>query len=334
MLARWRSFYREPETIFWTFLFPLMLSVALGVAFRNRPADLSFVGVEDGPGAGAALDALAKSPDLVPKRVAAGQASGWLRTGKLALVIVPGEPPTYRYDPMRPEGRVARLLVDNALQRAAGRVDPVAVREATITEPGSRYIDHLVPGLVGVGLMQAGFWGVGYVIVEMRTRKLVKRLVATPMRKADFLLAFVLVRAFFLVVELPVLLGFGALAFQVPVHGSVALLAAEAVLGSLMFAGLGLLVAARAQTVQTVTGLINLASMPMFIVSGTFFSASRFPEVVQPLIRVLPLTALNDALRAVMLDGAGLAGVARETGIMAAWAVASFALALKLFRWQ
>lgn len=334
VLARWRGFYREPETIFWAFVFPLLLSVALGIAFRNRPAQPAPVGVEDGAGAGALLAALAKSTALAPRRVAPEAAAAALRTGKLDLVVAPGPPPIYRFDPTRPEGRVARLLVDDAIQRAAGRLDPAPVRDAAVIEPGSRYIDFLIPGLAGMGLMQSGLWGVGYVIVEMRTRKLVKRLVATPMRKRDFLLGFVLVRAFFLLVELPVLFGFGALAFQVPIRGSIVLLAAEAMLGSLVFAGIGLLLAARAQTVQTVSGLINLVSMPMFIASGTFFSAARFPVVVQPVIRVLPLTALNDALRAVMLEGAGIGGVARETGILVAWGVVSFAVALRVFRWQ
>lgn len=334
VLARWRGFYREPETIFWAFVFPLLLSVALGIAFRNRAPAPAPVGVEDGAGAGALFTALAQSPALAPRRVTPEEAGRALRSGKLDAVVAPGPPPTYRFDPTRPEGRMARLLVDDALQRAAGRVDPVSARDAAVTEPGSRYIDSLIPGLAGMGLMQSGLWGVGYVIVEMRTRKLVKRLVATPMRKRDFLLGFILVRAFFLLFELPVLFGFGALAFHVPIRGSIVLLGAEALLGSLVFAGIGLLVAARAQTVQTVSGLINLVSVPMFIASGTFFSASRFPDVVQPLIRALPLTALNDALRAVMLDGAGLGGVAKETGILLAWGVVSFAVALRLFRWQ
>jgi ABC-type multidrug transport system permease subunit len=332
-LARWRSFFREPSAIFWTFGFPLVLAIALGIAFRNRPPDPLDVGVVAGPEAERLRAALARG-DLRPAVLDEAAAARALATGKLALLVAPGPPRAYRFDPTRPEGRLARLVVDDLLQRADGRIDPTATVEARITEPGSRYIDFLIPGMVGMGLMQSGLWGIGFVIVEMRTRKLVRRMVATPMKKTDFLLAFVLMRALFLVAELPIILGFAALVFAVPLRGSLVLLAAVALLGSFVFAGLGLLVAARARNTQTVQGLINLVSLPMFILSGVFFSSARFPEEMQPLIHMLPLTALNDSLRAVMLDGAGPVALAVPTLVMAVWGVASFAAALKLFRWS
>jgi ABC-2 type transport system permease protein len=338
VVARWRMFFREPGAVFWTFGFPILLSIALGIAFRERPPEPVAAAIVEGPGAEPVLDALAGSPGIKAKILDEPKAQGALRSGRVSIVIVPAregaEPLTYRFDPTRPESRIARLAIDDALQRAAGRVDPTRVAEAKVTEPGSRYIDFLIPGLVGMGLMQSGLWGIGYVIVEMRTRKLIKRMLATPMKKLDFLLSFVLMRAVFLLGELPVLLGFGALAFGVPLRGSIVLLASIAVLGSLVFAGIGLLVASRAQNTQTVSGLINLVSMPMFLASGTFFSSSRFPDAVQPVVRALPLTALNDALRAVMLDGAGPRAVAAQVAVLAAWGVVSFAAALRLFRWR
>jgi ABC-type multidrug transport system permease subunit len=334
-LARWRSFVREPSAIFWTFGFPLILAIALGIAFRNRPPDPVDVAVV---GAGAEAErlraALAASRDVRARLLDEPAAAQALRTGKSALLVVAGPPRSYRFDPARPESRLARLVVDDLLQRADGRADPTRVSDAHVTEPGSRYIDFLIPGMVGMGLMQSGLWGIGFVIVDMRTRKLIKRLRATPMRRTHFLAAFVLMRALFLIVELPVLLGFAALVFDVPVRGSVALLAALATLGSLVFGGLGLLVASRARNTQTVSGLINLVSLPMFILSGVFFSSARFPEAMQPLIRLLPLTALNDSLRAVLLDGAGVATVAQPALVLVLWGALSFAAALKLFRWS
>jgi ABC-type multidrug transport system permease subunit len=176
-------------------------------------------------------------------------------------------------------------------------------------------------------------WSIGWVIVEARQKKLLKRLVATPMRRRDFLLSFVVMRFAFLVAEVPVLVGFGVLAFGVPVRGPVVALAAVAALGALAFSGLGLLVACRARNTQTVGGLINLVMMPMFVLSGVFFSAENFPAAMQPFIRALPLTALNDALRAVMNEGAGLVAVAPQAALLAGVAAASFAAALRLFRW-
>jgi ABC-type multidrug transport system permease subunit len=321
--------------IFWSFGFPIVLSIALGVAFRNRPAEPVLAAVEAGSEAAEATRAaLAKSADVEVKVLSPDEARAALRTGKVAIVVVPGSPRTYRFDPTRPESRLGRLVVDDVLQRADGRKDPTAVAEAMVTEPGSRYIDFLVPGLVGIGLMQSGLWGLGFVLVEMRTRKLLKRFVATPMRRIDFLLSFLLMRGIFLAVELPILLGFGWLVFNVPLRGSVVLLATLAALGSLSFGGIGLLVASRAQNTQTVSGLINLVSMPMFIGSGAFFSSSRFPDAVQPLLSILPLTALNNSLRAVMLDGAGPRQVLPQAVILLAWAGISLTAALKIFRWR
>ncbi len=142
---------------------------------------------------------------------------------------------------------MARLVIDDALQRAAGRADRYTATDTISAEPGSRYIDFLIPGMLGMGLMQSGLWGIGFVLVELRTQKLIKRLVATPMRRSHFLLSFILSRALFLAVELPVLLGFAKLVFGVPVRGSLLLLVGLSVLGSLVFAGLGLLCASRAQ---------------------------------------------------------------------------------------
>jgi len=334
VLSRWRMFYREPSALFWTYGFPILLALALGVAFRNRPPEPVDAVVQAGPGAEALREVLARSPAVNVRILDAQAAALALRSGQFAVVVVPGTPRTYRYDPTRPESRMARAIVDDRLQRAEGRSDPTAVQDTLVTEPGSRYIDFLIPGLLGFGLMSSGLWGVGFVIVEMRTRKLLKRLLATPMRKSDFLFSFVLMRGLFLLGELPVLLVFAYAVFDVPVRGSWALLAGLATLGSLTFAALGLLVASRAQNQQTVGGLINLVTMPMAIGSGVFFSAHRFPEAVQPVLALLPLTALNDSMRAVMLQGAGLGQVLRPTLILLAWGVLSVLLALRLFRWR
>jgi ABC-2 type transport system permease protein len=331
-LVRVREFTREPEAVFWALFFPIMITAGLGVAFRSRPAEVLKVATS----APAIAQALRQEPTLDVAELDQRAADQQLRTGKVALLAEPGPAGAvvYRYDDTNPEGRTARMVADRAIQRAAGRADPVANTDDIIREAGSRYIDFLVPGLVGLGIMSNTLWGLGFSIVDSRRRKLTKRLIATPMSKTYYLLSYLLWRMIVLVVEVGVPVGFGALVFGVPVRGRLVDMVVVCVLASLSFSALALLIASRARTIEAVSGLMNLAQVPMWILSGVFFSAQRFPDAVQPLIDALPLTALIDALRAHMLQGAGLAQLAPQLGVLTAWLVVCFALALKLFRWR
>ena len=337
MMARLREFYREPEAMFWVYGFPILLVVGLGIAFRNQPIERITVDVELGPQAEATLQVLKKQEKFVARIVTPDEARLHLRTGGTALVVKAshGSAPSYEYayDPSRPESELARNAVDDALQRAAGRQDPAQVTVKKFDEPGGRYIDFLVPGLLGMSLMGGGLWGVGFVTVDMRIRKLLKRFVATPMRKSDFLAGVMLSRLLFLVPEVFILLVFAWLAFGVVIYGNLLAVFFLILLGAVTFAGLGLLVASRAKTLEAVSGLMNLVMLPMWLLSGIFFSSERFPEAVQPLIKLLPLTALNNALRAVMQEGAPLTSQLPEIGLLSAWSVVTFVLALKWFRW-
>jgi ABC-type multidrug transport system permease subunit len=334
-LARWRSFFREPSAVFWSYGFPLIMTLALGIAFRSRapdPVDVAVIG----DGAATVVATLNKDPLMRARVMGRDEAMRALYAGKLTLVAdcAANGACAYNFDPTRPDSRLGRYQVNDVLQSAAGSKPAFTSTDHLQTAPGARYIDFLVPGLLGFGLLSSGLWGVGYVLVEMRTRKLLKRLVATPMSRVSFLGSFIAMRGVFLAIELPVLLGFGHYAFGVPVRGSLALVLLVAVLGSLTFAAMGLLVASRANNVQTVGGLINLATLPMSICSGVFFSASRFPDVLQPLIRALPLTALNDALRAVMLEGAGFMQILSQMAIIVAWGLVCGLGAAWWFRWR
>ena len=333
-LARMREFYREPEALFWVFGFPIVLAFALGIAFRNQgPGELN-VGVLRAPGDRAIAAALDRAPGLAAVVLDSAEAQGRLRTGRIALLVVPGDPVVYRYDATHTESRLARLEADEALQRARGRADAASVRDERTSEPGSRYIDFLIPGLLGMNLMGSGLWGVGFSVVSARTKKLLKRFVATPMRRSHYLTSFILSRLLFLFLEVAALVGFGWWIFDVGVRGSLGSLAFVTILGSLSFAGLGMLVASRARTMEAVSGLMNLVMLPMWILSGTFFSYARFPDAMQPFLKALPLTALNDALRAVMIDGTSIARLGAPLAIVAAWGLLSFAVALKIFRWR
>jgi len=331
-LVRFLEFVREPEALFWVFIFPILLAAGLGIAFRNRPAEVLRIA--------AVTPELAQSlrqEKLLEVQQLDGQAAQEaLRTGKVALLAVPGTSGAveYRYDDTNPEGRAARLLADRAIQRAAGRSNPVATSDRLMREAGSRYIDFLIPGLLGMNLMGSAIWSMGFAIVDARRKKLLKRLVASPMPRPYYLLSFLLSRILLLILEVGVLVGFGALFFHVPVRGSLADLTLLCILGSLSFAALGLLLVSRTKTIEAASGLMNLVIMPMWIASGVFFSSQKFPDIMQPVIKVLPLTAVIDSLRANMLQGSNLAQLAPQIGIMLFWLVICFALALKLFRWR
>jgi ABC-type multidrug transport system permease subunit len=333
-LARMREFYREPEAIFWVFGFPIVMAFALGIAFRNRGPEELRVGVQRSPEGAALAQLLDGTPNLSASLLDAEEGRQQLRSGRIALLVAPGNPLVYRFDPAREESRLARLEADEAIQRARGRAEVVRVEEQRVTEPGSRYIDFLIPGLLGMNLMGSGLWGIGFSVVQARTKKLLKRFMATPMRRSHYLSSFILSRLTFLCVEVAALIGFGWWIFGVGVRGSFATLALITIVGSLSFAGIGMLVASRARTIEAVSGLMNLVMLPMWILSGTFFSYARFPEAMQPFVKALPLTALNDALRAVMIDGASLAALHAPLGIVAGWGLASFVVALRIFRWR
>jgi ABC-type multidrug transport system permease subunit len=344
VLARLREFWREPEAVIWTYGFPIVMTVALGIAFRNRPIERVTVSVVEGPAAPAMQEALTTSETADRFQVTvfpAAEAQRQLRTGRTDVVVARDNATTdarprytYQYDPTRSESVLAYRAVDDQLQRVAGRSDVADMTLVEMNEPGGRYIDFLVPGLLGMNLMGGGLWGIGFVTVDMRVRKLLKRFLATPMKKTDFLLGVMLSRMVFMVPEVLVLLVFARYAFGVENHGSILAVTFLIVLGAVMFSGIGLLAASRAKTIEAVSGIMNLTMVPMWIFSGIFFSPDRFPDAVQPLIQALPLTPLIGTLRSVMLEGATLGELVVPISVMTAWSAVSFVLALKLFRWR
>lgn len=337
-LARLRDFIREPEAVFWVFGFPVLMTVLLGIAFREKPADKIAIDVQEGAYAQSAEAVLQQAGPFKVSVCAENTCRMRLRTNKTDLVVVSAEGPDpaydYLFDPTRNESLLAKNRVDDALQRAKGRKDAFAPKDREFKEPGGRYIDFLVPGLLGMSIMMGGLWGIGFVTVDMRIRKLLKRFLATPMKKTHFLAGIMLSRMLFLIPEVVILIAFAWLFFGVKVYGSIIATAFLVLLGSVAFSGMGLLVASRAKTLEAVSGLMNVTMLPMWILSGIFFSSSRYPDMAQPFIKVLPLTALLDALRAVMIDGSSIFSQTPQVAILAVWGIVTFAIALKIFRWQ
>jgi ABC-type multidrug transport system permease subunit len=330
-IVRFRLFLREPEAVFWIFIFPILLAVGLGIAFRNRPADVLQVGATTTQ----LTQALAADKGLTAATMDESGGTHALATGNILLLAIQRpDGVAYKYDDTNPDARTARLLADRAIQTAAGRREAVRAENELVHETGARYIDFVVPGLLGMNLMGSAMWGLGFSIVEARQKKLLKRLVASPMPKWQYLASFMLSRLAMLIIEVAMFLGFARLVFGVPFRGSLVELAFLCLLTSLAFTGLGLLAASRAKTMEAVSGLMNLVMLPMWILSGVFFSASRFPAVVQPVVRALPLTAAIDALRGNMLQGMNLGQEAVPVAILAAWFAVPFAVSLRIFRWR
>ncbi|TVP56422.1 MAG: ABC transporter permease [Gemmatimonadales bacterium] len=334
-LSRLRVMLREPEIIFWVFAFPLLLAIGLGVAFSDPMPDTPRVAIESGSGGERFIDALRADPEIEIRILGVEEASDALRRGEVSLVIAGDETTLqFRYDPTRAEARTARLAAERSIQREAGGPAPVTIRPQEVEQLGHRYIDWLIPGIIGFNLMSTGLWGIGFYITQSRQNRQLKRLIATPMPRGHFLLAQILARFVFLIGEIPLLILAAWLLFDVPMAGGIVSLAVVVLIGAASFCGLGLLASSRTRTTEGASGIINAIVMPMVVLCGVFFSTARFPDAMQPLIRILPLTPLNDALRAVYNDGLAFTAVAGELALLATWGIVAFVLALRWFRWQ
>jgi ABC-type multidrug transport system permease subunit len=333
--VRIRLVVRQPVMMFWVFAFPVLLAVVLAFAFRTSgPAD-SVVGIAAGAEGDAMAALIAKEPGVKIRRFDAGDAARVaLRSGAIDVLVDAGRPPVLHVQPARPEAETARLRVLRALELPPIDTRADAARVEAVAETGSRYIDFLLPGLIGLNVYGTGLWAIGFGIADARQKKLLRRLLVTPMRRSSYLASFLIFRLIFLAFEVTTLTAFGVWVLGVPLRGGVAGFAVATVIGAASFAGIGMLAVSRVKSIEGASGMINVATVPIWLFSGVFFSYERFPAMVQPLLRALPLTPLNDALRAIMLDGASLARVAPDLAIVALWGVVCFAAAIRLFRWE
>jgi len=339
ILARLLESFRDRSALYWSYVFPLVMLSVLGIAFKQRATSYMAVAVQQGAGAEGLVATLSADDRFRVLLCSREEARRALRSAKVDLLITvhldQQERYQYYFDPTKPTSVHARNAVDDVVQRAAGRTDVVLSKDCEATEPGSgRYVDFLVPGLLGIGVMGCGLWGVGYTVVDLRLRKLLMRFFATPMKKSHFLAAIMLSRLFFTICEVFFIVLISFFLFGTVNQGSYFAIAVLLLLGAFQFTGIGLLVASRTQTLETASGILNAVMLPMWLVSGTFFSSERFPEIFQPLIKILPLTILIDSVRSVMLEGIQLTSLSVSLALMVVWGIVPFILALRWFRWS
>ncbi len=335
---QFREFVREPASLFWSLLFPIGLSGVLGLAFTEKDPVTSRVAVERNAYVAPLQTKLeAIDPDtLLLNRFAfvyTSRADALLRLkrGEIALIVepLPAGRLAYHFDPRNEVARTQYLLLDKELSEAPGRESQIR----PVQTQGSRYIDFLIPGMIALGIMNSCVWGIGWGVIEWRIKKLLRQMVATPMRKTEFLLAHFATRLTLCMVEAGFLLLFAGTLFGVGLTGSPLAFAMVFTSGVAAFAGIAMLVAARPQKTYVGSGMINLVTLSLTIVSGIFFSYTNFPGWAAGLIEYLPLTLLADLLRKVFNEGAGLAQVAGKSVVLLAYGLVFFTAGLRVFKW-
>lgn len=361
VISQFKLFFREPGVVFWSFGFPVVMAWILGIAFANKGEILRNVAiVTENPAAVSALPKwLHEKSGTVDNQLSGEAELEWevgmnagdqarfrframseeeavlaLKRGQISLWIE-GSPETnlsYRFDPDNADARLTYLLLETAFREKISSEIKAEIRPLTMV--GIRYVDFLIPGLMAMSIMNACLWGIGWNLIELRIKKLLRRIVATPLRKSIFLISHGLNRMILSAAEMLLLYIFAYFYFDIRIQGSLLALALVFLSGYCAFAGIAILISSRVQNTQSGNGMINIVTMPMFILSGIFFSYHNFPDWLIPYVEVLPLTMLTNSLRGIITEGIGLAQVIQPSlGLFGIGAVC-FALGLKLYLWH
>jgi ABC-2 type transport system permease protein len=344
---QFKNFFREPAIIFWAVIFPILMAWVLGIAFTNKgeakktvavvgnitERHLAWLKPDSGNTVSKQFGEDIKNPTRV-KFVFIDEPAALLlmKRGEINLFLQQiADTITYRYDPQNPDAVNTYLMIEREINRNG---EPI-VRSSImpITTKGNRYIDFLIPGLIAMGIMNSCLWGISWNLIEFRMKKLLRRMVATPMRKQDFLLSNLITRTLIGAFETSMLLLFAFLYFRISLEGSILALMLIYFAGILAFAGIAIMVSARTANSQIGNGLINAVTLPMMILSGIFFSYHNFPDWCIPFIKYLPLTLLADSIRSIFIEGAGLKDIMMPFLVLTLTGVVTFFAGLKIYKW-
>ena len=345
LLIHLREFYREPAIIFWSLFFPAALAIGLGFAFRGPTNATIDIGVLVLPAqsdskqpASALLKRIEKLDRFQIHELAEAQAVQELKRGKLRILLqIDGNHITFLYDPQSDAAMKEAALLKAALlgsEVSESKNKKIQFSETSLNIPGTRYIDYLIPGLLSLGVLNACLWGIGWSLISMRMKKLLRRMAATPMNPNWFFLSFTIARIALVTVEAGFLMLVGYWVFDLKPAASIVSLIIMFLAGIVCFGGLAVLVGSHTENTQVGNGLINAASMPMMLFSGIFFSYHGFPEAIQPLIKVLPLTIFADAIRSMYLEGTGLTDLWLSIVSLVVMGVVFFVTGRRFFKWS
>jgi ABC-2 type transport system permease protein len=335
-MVHFRTFVREPAILFWAVLFPILMAWVLGIAFSNQ-GDISrtvyVTGSETAEGM-SGIQSYGEAPGPVMKvkfeRHSMEESVRAIKRGIITLFIeLKGDSILYHYDPVNTEAHITRLTLERGLtgsRSSTSNIKPLDVQ-------GTRYIDFLIPGLISLGIMNSCLWGISWNLIETRMKKLLRRMVATPMKKYIFLTSLMVTRIILGSLETILLIAFAWFYFGTEISGSITAFALVFLSGVLAFTGIGILTASRTDKSEVGNGLINAVTLTMTILSGIFFNYHNFPEWAVSFIQYLPLTILADATRAIFIESATIDDVALPIGILTVTGLVTFAGGLKIFKW-
>lgn len=330
-LMRVRLLSRQREILFFIFVLPLMLMTGLALAFRDQTGPEVKAVVVGDP---ALAERLGADRTLVVESVATeAEAELRVRRGQVDALVLPGQPPRVVVTEGRPESKLAQLMVTDALERLDGRRPPAQVAVSHVRGAGTRYIDFLIPGMIGYQLLAHGLFSLGVLLVEMRVGRMLRRLKVSTVSRFHMLLGLVLGQLFQSLTEAAVMLGAAYVLFGVRCVGSLPLFLGFTVLSTICFGGIAVAMGARPRSMEMFQSVSHVMLMPVVLVSGVFFSAERFPAAIQPFLKLIPSRAAIDGMRAIFTEGAGLGDVLMPGLVVAAWGALAFIFGVRAFRW-
>ncbi|MCX6231931.1 MAG: ABC transporter permease [Bacteroidetes bacterium] len=362
--ANFRELMREPAVLFWGIIFPILMSIGLGAAFSAKQDVIRKVGIIN------SNNSLSNDSSTIKKflllyttkeyhanenityysykikneklgnSIFLFQETNWkdaivaLKRGRINVVMEEkNNGILYSFDPSNPDAQLTYIKLTKFFPAQSYISEENTDNIKLLTLEGTRYIDFLIPGLLAMGVMMSSMWGISYTIIERRSKKLLRRLVSTPMKKSYFLISIITVRFAMNFIEAALLFLFAHIAFGIHIQGNIPALITVFLAGNIAFSGLAVFISSNTSKTEIGNALINVVVMPMMILSGIFFSYHNFPDWFIPIIQKFPLTIMADDIRSIFIEGAGFAEIFIHSLLLSITGILFFITGVKFFKW-